>query len=127
MKKILVVDNHPLMLEFMSKFLSEKGHQVQTAEDGLAALNILKNFAADVVFIDLIMPNISGEKLCRIIRSNPKLNGVQIVIISAVAAEQEIDILKFGANALIAKGPFTKMPKHVLRQGLRRKTPYLAD
>jgi len=115
MKKILVVDNHPVMLEFMSKFLSEEGYQVQTAEDGLTALSILKNFAADVVFIDLIMPNISGEKLCRIIRSNPKLNGVQIVIISAVAAEQEIDILKFGANALIAKGPFTKMPKHVLR------------
>lgn len=115
MKKILVVDNHPLMLEFMSKFLAEEGHQVQTAEDGLTALNILKTFAADVVFIDLIMPNICGEKLCRIIRSNPKLNGVHLVIISAVAAEQEIDIFEFGANAIIAKGPFTKMPKHVLQ------------
>jgi two-component system, cell cycle sensor histidine kinase and response regulator CckA len=115
LKKILVVDNHPLMLEFMSKFLSAEGYQVQTAEDGLTALDILKNFAADVVFIDLIMPNISGEKLCRIIRSDPKLNGVHLVILSAVAAEQEIDILKFGANALIAKGPFTKMPRHVLR------------
>jgi PAS domain S-box-containing protein len=112
-KKILVVDNHPLMLEFMSKFLSEEGYQVQTAEDGLTALNILKTFAADIVFIDLIMPNISGEKLCRIIRNDPKLKEMHLVIISAVAAEQDIDIFEFGANALIAKGPFTKMPKHV--------------
>lgn len=115
MKKILVVDNHPLMLEFMSKFLSEEGHQVLTAKDGLTAMEILKDFSPDVIFIDLIMPNINGEKLCRIIRSDPKHSQVHIVIVSAVAAEQTIDIHSFGANACIAKGPFNKMPKHILR------------
>ena len=115
MKKILVVDNHPLMLEFMSKFLSEEGYRVLTAKDGLTAMEILKDFSPDVIFIDLIMPNISGEKLCRIIRCDPKHNHVHIVIISAVAAEQTIDIHSFGANACIAKGPFNKMPNHVLR------------
>jgi len=115
MKKILVVDNHPLMLEFMSKFLSEQGYQVLTAQDGLTAMEILKDFSPDIIFIDLIMPNISGEKLCRIIRSDPKHSHVHIVIISATAAEQTIDIHSFGANACIAKGPFNNMPKHVLR------------
>lgn len=115
MKKILVVDNHPLMLEFMAKFLSEEGYQVLTAKDGLTAMEILKDFSPDVIFIDLILPNISGEKLCRIILSDPNHNHVHIVIISATAAEQTINIHSFGADAGIAKGPFNNMPKHVLR------------
>lgn len=66
-KKILVVDNHPLMLNFMSRLLEKEGHQVLTAEDGLSALEVLKIFTPDVIFIDLIMPHIGGEKLCQII------------------------------------------------------------
>ena len=43
-KKILVVDNHPVMLKFMTNLLEKKGHEVMTAEDGLSALDILKKF-----------------------------------------------------------------------------------
>ena len=114
-KKILVVDNHPIMLEFMTKFLTDRGYQVLTALDGITALNTLKDFIPDVVFIDLIMPNIDGEKLCRIIRSSSRLTGVSIVLISAVAAEEEIDIDEIGADACIAKGPFDKMNRHILQ------------
>jgi len=86
-KKILVVDNHPVMLKFMADLLEKEKHHVVTAENGLAALDILNTFTPDVVFIDLIMPHISGEKLCEIIRSMPKLKDTYIIILSAVAAE----------------------------------------
>jgi len=59
-KKILVVDNHPVMLKFMTHLLEKEGHQVVTAESGLDALDILTTYAPDVVFTDLIMPNING-------------------------------------------------------------------
>jgi PAS domain S-box-containing protein len=114
MKKILVVDNHPVMLKFMSNLLEKKGHQVKTAQDGLSALDILKTYIPEVIFIDLIMPNISGEKLCRIIRRMPKMEDVYLIIVSAIAAEEEVDLAEFGANACIAKGPFDKMTGHVL-------------
>jgi PAS domain S-box-containing protein len=113
-KKILVVDNHPLVLKFMSQLLKKEGHQVLTAEDGLSALEVLKTFTPDVVFIDLIMPHISGEKLCQIIRKLPSLKEAYLIILSAIAAEQEIDYLSFGADACIAKGPLDKMTKHIL-------------
>ena len=112
--KILVVDNHPMMLKFMTDFLEKKGHQVRTAEDGVAALDILKTFIPDVMFIDLVMPNISGDKLCRIVRRTPKLEGTYLVILSAVAAEEGEEFQKFGANACIAKGPFNTMSEHIL-------------
>jgi len=114
MKKILVVDNHPVMLKFMSNLLTKKGHQVLTTEDGLSALDILKTYIPDVIFIDLVMPKISGDKLCRIIRNMPKLKDVYIVILSAIAAEEEVDFVELGANSCIAKGPLDKMGEHVL-------------
>jgi len=113
-KKILVVDNHPAMLKFMSNLLEKEGHQVLTAEDGLSAIDILKTYIPDVIFIDLVMPNISGEKLCRIIRSMPELKDVYLIILSAIAAEGDVDFAQFGVNACIAKGPFDKMAGHVL-------------
>ena len=63
MKKIMVVDNHPLMLRFMTGLLEKHGYEVLTASDGLSALELLETHTPDVFFIDLIMPNISGEKL----------------------------------------------------------------
>jgi len=113
MKKIMVVDNSKVILKYMNDMLSKEGHKVLTAEDGLSALEILKTIIPDVMFIDLIMPNIRGEKLCRIVRSMPALNDTYLVILSAIAAEEEVDFCKFGANACIAKGPFEKMGKHV--------------
>ena len=63
MKKALVVDNHPLMLKFMTDVLEKKGYQVETAEDGLTGLEILKDSVQDVALVDLVMPKIGGEKL----------------------------------------------------------------
>ena len=112
-KKILVVDNHPVILTFMTQLFETEGHQVMTAETGLDALDILRNFIPDIIFIDLIMPNIDGRKLCQIIRKIPKLKDVSLVILSAIAAEQKIDFTEFGANACIAKAPFNKMANHI--------------
>jgi len=114
MKKILVVDNHSMMLKFMSNLLEKKGHKVWTAPDGLSALEILKTDIPDVIFADLIMPNIDGKKLCRIIRRIPKLKDIFVVILSAIVAEEEPRLADYGADICIAKGPFNKMAEHVL-------------
>ncbi len=114
MKKILVVDNHPVMLTFMSNLLEKEGHQVSTAEDGLSALEILESFVPDVAFIDLVMPNIDGRKLCRMIRGMQNMKDVCLVFISGIAADVNIDFSSFGADGCIAKGPFNKLREHVL-------------
>ena len=56
MKKILVVDNDKFILEFMNDVLSERGHEVVTAEGGLSAVDILKTYTPDIIFVDLVMP-----------------------------------------------------------------------
>ncbi len=114
MKKILVVDNDKFILEFMNDVLSERGHEVVTAEGGLPAVDILKTYTPDIVFVDLVMPNIEGKQLCKIIRGMPELKDVAIVILSAIATEEGIKIEEFKADACVAKAPFKKMAKHIV-------------
>ncbi|MDY6863104.1 MAG: response regulator [Thermodesulfobacteriota bacterium] len=113
-KKILAVDNNTIILKFMTDLLVKKGYRVLTAKDGLLALDILKNYTPDVIFIDLIMPNINGAKLCKIIRGMPNLKNVYIVILSAAAMESQENFTEFGANACIAKSQFKIMGRHIL-------------
>ncbi|MEE8551670.1 MAG: response regulator [Desulfobacterales bacterium] len=114
MKKILAVDNDRIMRRFMTKLLEKEGHQVITAEDGLNALDILKTYTPDIMFVDLVMPNIDGEMLCRIIRDMEKFNDTHLVILSSIATEEKINVAQLGANACIVKGPFNEMAKNVL-------------
>ncbi len=115
MKKVLVVDNHPLMLKFMSNLLEKHGYEVLTASDGISAIEVLQAAPVDIFFVDLVMPNISGEKLCRIIRSMPGFKDAFLVVMSAIAAEEKLRVEDCQADMVIAKSPFDKMSGHVLR------------
>jgi PAS domain S-box-containing protein len=113
-KKILVVDNHPLILMWMSELLKTEGHSVLTADDGLSALAILRNWVPDIIFADLIMPNIDGKTLCQIIRQMPELKDVFIVILSAAGIEELEKLSQTGADICIPKGKLSKMAPHIL-------------
>jgi PAS domain S-box-containing protein len=114
MKKILVVDNDEPILQFMNDLLGKDGHEVVTAQDGLSALDILKTYTPDVIFTDLVMPNIGGKKLCEIIRGTEELKKTFLIVLSAVASEEEADIAELGADACIAKAPFNEMAHDIL-------------
>ena len=112
-KNIMVVDDDRVMSKFITKFLRSEGHDVLTAEDGFAALNLLANFTPDIMFFDLIMPKIDGGKLIKIVRSMPRMKNCYLVITSAAVAEIDFDFEKTGADGYIAKGPFSAMAEHI--------------
>ena len=112
-KKILVVDDDRVILKFVTKLLEREGHEVMTAEDGFAALNLLSTYTPDIMFFDLIMPKIDGSKLIQIVRSMPRLKDCYLVIISAAVAEIDFDFEETGADSYIAKGPFSSMAECV--------------
>jgi len=112
--KIMAVDNDHLMLKFYKKTLGDYGHDFRVAADGLSALEIMKSFTPDVILLDMVMPNIDGKKLCKIIRSNPNLRKMKIIFVSAVALEEQFEIDNYGADGLIAKGAFSVMESHIV-------------
>ncbi len=112
-RKILIVDDSPTIQQLLSSFLQQQGYLVATAEDGLTGLDVMESFLPDIMLVDLIMPGINGDKLCRIIRKMPAYDAVSLVIISATAAEEKIDFEVLGADACIAKGPVRSMLESV--------------
>lgn len=114
MKKILVVDDDRILLNFVAKILRKEGHEVVTAGESFEALNILTKFIPDIMFIDFIMPNIDGDKLCQITRKMRGMENCYIVFITAAAAELDFDYIRVGADACIAKGSFESVTRYIL-------------
>ena len=121
-KRILVVDNNPAMLETMAAFLKAEGHGVGLAHNAFEALTAARKTVPDVIFIDQLMPRISGEDLCRILGDLPELAHSLIVLISDVVLEQEAEVDALAAHACIAKGPFEAM-KPLLREVMESAGP----
>ena len=92
-KNVLVVDNDAIMLKFLSRILEKAGIHVVTASDGVTAIDILDSYTPDLFFIDLVMPNIDGRSLCRIIRSQDAFKTTPIIIISAIARNATISTM----------------------------------
>lgn len=112
MKHVLIVDNNPVILTLVKNFLQRENFKVSTAVSGLDALDILEREVPDYIFTDLVMPQINGKKLCRIIRAMDKLQNIPIVIISGIAKESDLDPADYGAVCCIAKGP--NLTGHIL-------------
>ena len=109
----LVVDNSPVIRRILSYVLEAEGCCVQLAEDGLEALDCIARQRPDIVFTDLIMPKIDGEKLSYIIRNTPELKDIFLVVLSGVALEDNDATMRIGADVCIAKGPAAAMKVHI--------------
>jgi diguanylate cyclase (GGDEF)-like protein/PAS domain S-box-containing protein len=114
MKKVLIVDNHPVFRKFLSSRMQNRGHEIFTAKDGLSALELLKICTPDIMFVDLVMPNIDGYKLCKIVRSRKELDNCFIVVLSAIIAEEkEVFLENLCADLILTKGPFDRLAGQV--------------
>ncbi|MFZ5765530.1 MAG: diguanylate cyclase [Thermodesulfobacteriota bacterium] len=105
MKKILVVDNNPVIRKLLSSALEKEDFTVMAAEDGLSAFDLLSGFTPDIIFLDLVMPNINGEQFCRMVAKRNDLADTTIIVISGVAVEAGGECEIQGVQACIAKGP----------------------
>ncbi len=119
--QILIVDNDPVFLALLAKFLKKDGFHVLTARDGALALKILKSVTPDVILLDLVMPNLSGDRLCRMIREmDTAVKDIPIIIVTAVATEGvKVDTLGMGANDCVAKASFNQTYRRI-REALSR-------
>ncbi len=113
--EILVVDDNPVFLHWISNFLAKHGYRVSTVDSALNALELLKSAPPpEIIFLDLVMPGIDGSKLCQKIRKIPRLKKVPIILVTALTRENEITHAEWGFEACIAKGPFNLMAERIL-------------
>ena len=81
-KSILVVDDSPTVRNLIAGKLEKSGHEVVCANDGVEAMERLKNFVPDLILLDIEMPRMDGYQVCKQIRSNSATKDVIVVMIS---------------------------------------------
>ena len=113
-RKILIVDDEPFILKSLSFVLSKEGFRIETANNGLEAMEKIRNDKPDIVFLDIMMPKKNGMEVCEWIRSNPVFKDIYVIILTAKG--QEMDREKgysIGADEYMTK-PFS--PSSVVKR-----------
>ena len=102
--RILIVEDEAKLREVLCDYFRSKGDQPEEAEDGLRALELLKERDYDAVLLDIMMPELDGLSVCRAIRRN---NDVPIIFLTALSDEEDKLLgYELGADDYVTK-PFT--------------------
>jgi len=105
-KKILIVDDETINLDFFDVMLSKLGFNVEKANDGVEALEKVKKFFPDLILLDNIMPNMSGWELTKILKNDPRYKEIPIVMFSALDdVKDKVEGFELGVDDYITK-PF---------------------
>ena len=119
-KSILVVDNGETIRETLVKILEREGYNVLTAEDGQAAMEVLREHRVNVILSDVCMPRMDGNKLLKLAKSiHPD---VEVILMTGHGkTEMGLEALRAGAFDFIQK-PFTKLVLNkTLKQALEKQ------
>jgi two-component system alkaline phosphatase synthesis response regulator PhoP len=102
--KILIADDEPDILEFVSYNLVKEGYQVSTAKNGVEAIEQAKKIKPHLILLDIMMPELDGVEVCRELRSNPEFKNTIIAFLTA-RSEDYTQIVSFevGGDDYITK------------------------
>jgi DNA-binding NtrC family response regulator len=110
--KVLVVDDEPALRRSLARLLLSRGMHVVTADDGAAAIGLLKEQHVDVALIDLMMPHVNGLELLDHIKANH--GGVEVILMTAFGdVETAVRAVRAGAYHFLTK-PFRSNDEVVL-------------
>ena len=119
-KKILCVDDDPVNLDLLEAILQQKGYIILKAQGGAEALEMMNVQAVDLVLLDVMMPGIDGFEVCRMIKDNPVMNHIPVVMVTVLADKQSrLQGLEAGANDFLGK-PIDSIELLVRTQNLLR-------
>jgi len=106
-QKILVVDDEPEAVELVEFNLKQAGYEVVTAADGAEALKKTRALLPSLIVLDLMLPEMDGLEVCKMLRRDPATAAVPIVMLTAKAAEIDRVLgLELGADDYLTK-PFS--------------------
>jgi DNA-binding response OmpR family regulator len=106
-KRVLICDDEPYIVESVSYVVRKAGFDVLTAEDGEEALAAAHREKPDLVFLDIMMPGLPGDEVCRRLKADPSTRDTHVVILTARGQEEdERRAMEMGADEFMTK-PFS--------------------
>ncbi len=112
-KTILVVDDEPDVRDFISTCLEDAGFQVETAVDGVDALEKIEASIPDLMTLDMVMPRRSGLSLMRKLRKNDKWKDIPVIVITAHAQDE---FASDDVKKLLVAFETKQQPRHIMEK-----------
>lgn len=105
--QLLVVDDNPENIRILGAALAKDNRKIAVALSGEKALQLIQKIQPDLILLDVMMPEMNGFEVCKILKSNPKTSDIDVIFITAaIAQEDELKGLALGAVDYIHK-PFS--------------------
>ena len=119
MKRILLVEDDPFLIDIYQKKLEDSGFKVEVAKDGEKAFEILKEKNFDLILLDIVLPKIDGwkilEEIGKMKKEKKELEKMKIVIWSNLGEKEDVKKgLSLGATSYLIKANFT--PTEVIKE-----------
>jgi DNA-binding response OmpR family regulator len=122
--KILIVDDEPDAVELVEFNLKNAGYDVSSATDGRQALESAQNNPPSLILLDVMLPEVDGMEVCRLLRQHPATRSIPIIMLTAKSAEIDRVLgLELGADDYVTK-PFS--PRELvlrIKKLLKRQAP----
>lgn len=101
---VLVVDDEPMTRNLLRMMLSYAGYRIYEAEDGVDALEKIKQYTPDIVILDVMMPNMDGIDVCKQIRQDKSTVELPVIMLSAYTQPTAVEAgLAAGADKYLTK------------------------
>jgi CheY-like chemotaxis protein len=124
MAKILVVDDEPLLRTILRECLEMGGHTVTVAEDGRSALTSAKADPPECILLDLMMPGLDGYETCEMLKADPALASIPVLLVSATTDLRVVDRAeKVGAAGVLPKPVPIEQLQHAVALALLTPPP----
>lgn len=119
---MLVIDDDEIVREAMCEILQAAGCTVLDAGSPIGVTKSIVDNQIDVVVLDVMMPDISGDKLAKLLRNNPRMHQLSIIMVSGADVTRLTQMAtEVKADALVAKADIHRELAHVVLNAFRRK------
>jgi two-component system, OmpR family, alkaline phosphatase synthesis response regulator PhoP len=103
-KTILVIEDNPASIKYIRSHLERAGFRAVIAENGFTGLNKVREIRPDLILLDIMLPDLDGHKLCRMIKFNREYRDIPVAIFTSRDTEEDAELAKkCGADAFILK------------------------
>ena len=105
-RRVLVVDDNAFITSLLTHRLTAEGYEVTSTNDGLLALDLISNSPPDIIVLDIEMPGLTGDEVCRRLKTNPRTRLIPVVMITGLDAfPNKTAAWDYGADDFLTK-PF---------------------
>lgn len=131
--RILIVDDTPRNIQVLGTILKEQGYQINVAQNGLQALDVVQKVTPDIILLDVMMPELDGFETCQRLKADPATENIPVIFLTAkVETEDVIRGFELGAVDYVTK-PFNptellaRVDTHLTLYKLKRNLEQLVE